>query len=126
GKITNLDFPGIAKKEFGINIVEYVNQFFMDKAKDTAYLNDLLTRCKDNGISNHLIMIDGEGGLGELDATVQDKAVDNHKKWVECAKYLGCKTIRVNAFGRGSAEEVSKAAITGLSKLGEFAKPMNI
>ena len=32
-KITNLDFPLIAKKEFGISVVEYVNQFFKDKAK---------------------------------------------------------------------------------------------
>ncbi len=126
GKIINLDFPGIAKKEFGISIVEYVNQFFMDKAKDTAYLNDLLTRCKDNGVSNHLIMVDGEGPLGETDTAVRDKAVDDHKKWVECAKYLGCKTIRVNTYGKGTAEEVSKAAVVGLSKLGEFAKTMNI
>ncbi len=125
-KITNLDFPGIAKKDFNISIVEYVNQFFKDKANDTAYLNDLLTRCKDNGITNHLIMIDGEGGMGETDTALQNQAVDNHKKWVECAKYLGCKTIRVNAYGKGTAEEVSKAAVVGLSKLGEFAKPMNI
>lgn len=126
GKITNLDFPGIAKKEFGISTVEYVNQFFMDKAKDTAYLNDLLTRCKDNGVTNHLIMIDEEGGLAETDGAMQNKAVDNHKKWVECAKYLGCKTIRVNAFGKGTAEEVAKAAVVGLGKLGEFARPMNM
>src|SRR5919199_1374610 len=68
-KITNLDFPAIAKKEFDISIVEYVNQFFKDKAQDKTYLNDLLARCKDNGVSNHLIMIDGEGGMAELDAT---------------------------------------------------------
>ena len=126
GKITNLDFPGIAKKEFGISIVEYVNQFFKDKANDTAYLNELLTRCKDNGVTNHLIMIDGEGGMGETDLTAQNQAVDNHKKWVECAKYLGCKTIRVNAYGKGTADEVAKAAVVGLSRLGEFAKTMNI
>ncbi len=125
-KITNLDFPGIARKDFDISIVEYVNQFFKDKARDTAYLNDLLTRCKDNGITNHLIMIDGEGNLGASDATERNKAVDNHHQWVECAKYLGCKTIRVNAAGQGTAEEVAKAAVEGLSKLGEFAKTMNI
>ncbi|RYF46135.1 MAG: twin-arginine translocation signal domain-containing protein, partial [Cytophagaceae bacterium] len=45
-KITNLDFPGIARKEFDISIVEYVNQFFKDKAQDKTYLNDLLARCK--------------------------------------------------------------------------------
>ncbi|MBC3784622.1 sugar phosphate isomerase/epimerase family protein [Spirosoma utsteinense] len=125
-KITNLDFPAIAKKEFDISIVEYVNQFFKDKANDTAYLNDLLARCKDNGVSNHLIMIDGEGGLGDLDAAKRQKAVDNHKKWVECAKYLGCKTIRVNAHGVGASADVMKSAIDGLGKLGEFAKSSNI
>ncbi len=125
-KITNLDFPGIARKDFDISIVEYVNQFFKDKAQDKTYLNDLLTRCKDNGITNHLIMIDGEGDLASTDAAKRMKAVDDHHKWVECAKYLGCKTIRVNAAGQGTAEEMQKAAIEGLSKLGEFAKTMNI
>lgn len=121
GKITNLDFPAIAKKEFGISTVEYVNQFFKDKANDTNYLNELLKRCKDNGVKNHLIMIDGEGGLGEVDNATRTKAIENHYKWVEAAKYLGCKTIRVNAYGKGSKEEVAKAAVDGLSRLGEFA-----
>ncbi|MDR6806479.1 sugar phosphate isomerase/epimerase [Dyadobacter sp. BE34] len=125
-KITNLDFPELAKKEFGISIVEYVNQFFKDKAEDKTYLAELLKRAKDNGVTNHLIMIDGEGGLGELDAAVRNKAVENHYKWVEAAKYLGCKTIRVNAFGKGSDEEIAKAAVEGLSKLGEFASKTGI
>ena len=54
-KMTNLDFPVIAKQQYGISVVEYVNQFFKDKAKDTTYLNELLKRCKDNGVKNHLI-----------------------------------------------------------------------
>ncbi len=124
--ITNLDFPEIARKEFGIGIIEFVNQFFKDKAEDKTYLADLLKRCKDNGVKNHLIMIDGEGGLGELDASVRNKAVENHYKWVEAAKFLGCKTIRVNAFGKGSNEEIAKAAVEGLSKLGEFAAKTKI
>lgn len=125
-KITNLDFPELAKKEFGISIIEYVNQFFKDKAEDKTYLAELLKRAKDNGVKNNLIMIDGEGGLGELDAAVRNKAVENHYKWVEAAKYLGCKTIRVNAFGKGSNEDVAKAAIEGLGKLGEFATKTGI
>ncbi len=120
-KMTNLDFPETARKQFNIGAVEYVNQFFKDKAKDTAYLNQLLQRCKDNGIKNHLIMIDGEGGLGELDAAKRNKAVENHYQWVEAAKYLGCATIRVNAYGQGTPEEVAKAAVEGLGKLGEYA-----
>lgn len=125
-ELTNLDFPALAKKEFGISIVEYVNQFFKDKAEDKTYLNDLIKRQKDNGVTAHLIMIDGEGGLGELDAAVRNKAVENHYKWVEAAKYLGCKTIRVNAFGKGSFEEIAKSAVEGLGKLGEFAAKTGI
>lgn len=125
-KITNLDFPEITRKEFGISTVEYVNSFFKDKAKDTSYLNELLKRCKDNGVKNHLIMCDGEGYLGELDSNKRLQAVDNHKKWVDAAKYLGCVTIRVNAHGEGTAEEVQKAAIEGLSLLGEYAANVGI
>jgi sugar phosphate isomerase/epimerase len=120
-KITNLDFPAVAKKTYDISVVEYVNQFFKDKAEDTIYLNQLLQRCKDNGVTNHLIMIDGEGGLGDIDNSKRQKAIENHYKWVNAAKYLGCTTIRVNAYGEGSADEVQKSAVDGLSKLGEYA-----
>jgi sugar phosphate isomerase/epimerase len=125
-KITNLDFPVVAKKEFGISAVEYVNAFFKDKAKDTNYLNELLMRCNDNGVKNHLIMCDGEGNLGELDNAKRMQAVENHYKWVEAAKYLGCATIRVNAYGVGTAAEVKTAAIDGLGRLGEFASKVGI
>jgi len=125
-KITNLDFPVVAKKEFGISAIEYVNAFFKDKAKDTNYLNELLMRCNDNGVKNHLIMCDGEGNLGELDNAKRIQAVENHYKWVEAAKYLGCATIRVNAYGVGTAAEVKTAAIDGLGRLGEFASKVGI
>lgn len=119
-KINNLDFPGLAKNKFGISVVEYVNAFFKDKAKDTKYLNELLKRCKDNGVKNHLIMIDGEGNLGDTSENERKKAVENHYKWVDAAKYLGCSTIRVNAYGQGTAEEVAKAATASLATLGEY------
>jgi len=107
-------------------VVEYVNQFFKDKATDTNYLNELLKRCKDNGIKNHLIMCDGEGELGAADEAERIKAVQNHYKWVDAAKFLGCATIRVNAAGKGTREEVAKTAADGLSRLGEYAAKTNI
>jgi len=125
-KMTNLDFPVVAKQQYGISVVEYVNQFFKDKAKDTVYLNELLKRCKDNGVTNHLIMIDGEGNLGDLDNAKRIQAVEAHYKWIDAAKYLGCRTIRVNAFGVGTAEEVQKAAAEALTLLGEYAAKENI
>jgi sugar phosphate isomerase/epimerase len=126
GQMTNLDFPGVAKKVYGINVVEYVNGFFMDKAEDTKYLNELLKRCKDNDVTNHLIMCDDEGPLGDPDDTKRNKAVENHYKWVDAAKYLGCITIRVNTYGEGSPEDIQSAAVDGLQKLGEYAARENI
>src|SRR4051812_24741975 len=47
-QLDNLDFPAKAKNDYGISAVEYVNQFFKDKAKDTSYLTELKKRCDDN------------------------------------------------------------------------------
>ncbi|MGI4886506.1 MAG: sugar phosphate isomerase/epimerase family protein [Janthinobacterium lividum] len=124
--ISNLDFPVIAKKQYGIGVVEYVNQFFKDKAEDKKYLAELLLRCHDNGVKNHLIMIDGEGELGSPNEQERIKAVENHYKWVDAAKYLGCLTVRVNAFGKGTEAEVQKAAVDGLGRLSEYAHKAGI
>lgn len=125
-KLNNLDFPLKAKKDFGIDIVEYVSVFFENKEKDPAYLKELKTRTKNEGIQNHLIMVDREGNLGDTNDAARLKAVENHYKWVDAAKYLGCKTIRVNAGGKGTAEQVKAAAIDGLGKLTEYGKKQKI
>lgn len=126
GKMTNLEFPVKAKKEFGVNIVEYVSPFFKKKETDDAYLNELLNITKSEGIQNHLIMIDGEGMLGDLDEKARQKAIENHYKWVNAAKVLGCKTIRVNAGGNGTADEVKTAVVDGLGRLSEYGKQHKI
>ncbi len=126
GSMTNLDFPAKAKNDFGISAVEYVNQFFKDKATDQSYLTELKTRCQDLDVTSVLIMCDGEGFLGDLDVKKRNEAVDNHKKWVEAAQLLGCHSIRVNAFGRGTREEVAEAATDGLRSLSMFAKDFDI
>jgi sugar phosphate isomerase/epimerase len=125
-KMTNLEFPVKAKKEFGIDIVEYVSPFFNKQETDPNYLKELKTLTLNEGIQNHLIMIDGEGQLGDTDESKRLKAVENHYKWVDAAKFLGCKTIRVNAAGRGTAEEVKSAAVDGLGKLAEYGKDHKI
>lgn len=125
-KLTNLDFPAKAKKEYGIDIVEYVSVFFDKKETDKNYLKELRNRTDDLGVRNHLIMVDGEGDLGDPSAIARQKSVENHYKWVDAAKYLGCKTIRVNAGGNGTKEVVAEAAVDGLIKLTTFAKSQNI
>ena len=126
GKLDNLDFAATTKKEFGINAVEYVNQFFADKANDLSYLKDMKQRADDNGVKSLLIMVDNEGYLGALEDAERTKAVENHYKWIEAAKFLGCHSIRVNAFGVGTALEVGQAAVDGLGRLSEFGAQENI
>lgn len=120
GKMTNLEFAAKAK-ELGFTGIEYVNQFFKDKAENTAYLDSLNAAAKAAGVEQVLIMIDGEGYLGEADSIRRDSAVNAHKKWVTAAKHLGCHSIRVNAHGEGTAEEVSANVVKGLTALSQFA-----
>ena len=106
----NLDFPKMAKVEFGIDGVEYVNQFFKDKAQDEAYLKELNKRAADHGVTNVLIMIDGEGDLSVEDASKRNQAVTNHKKWVDAAAALGCHAIRINTGSNYSPTKTALAA----------------
>ncbi len=126
-KMTNLDFPRVSKEKFGITAVEYVNQFFKDKATDQKYLAELKKRCDDLGVKSLLIMIDGEGHLGEAEESRRQKVIDNHKKWIEAAKFLGCHSIRVNAHGVGSSDEEKAVNTTkGLRGLSEFGQKHGI
>ena len=125
-EMDNLDFASVTKNTYGLDGIEYVNQFFPDKAEDINYLKSLNERAADNGVNQLLIMIDREGDLGNLNDAERIKAVENHYKWVTAAKELGCHSIRVNAFGEGSAEDVKKAAIDGLSRLSEFGAKHDI
>lgn len=119
-KITNLDFPKITREVYGIEAVEFVNQFFKDKAHDSDYLRDLKKRADDVGVACVLIMIDGEGDLSAKEKEVRGKAVENHKKWVDAAASLGCHAIRINTGHHYSATDVGELA-EACSTLVEYA-----
>ena len=125
GKMQHLDFAKIAKS-VGIDAIEYVNQFFKDKAKDTAFLAEMNTRAKGEGVTQVLIMVDGEGNLGDPDAAKRQTAVENHFKWVDAAKALGCHTVRVNGYSSGTPDEQMKLVSDGMRKLVEYADPLAI
>ncbi|WP_367914353.1 sugar phosphate isomerase/epimerase family protein [Leadbetterella sp. DM7] len=125
GPLKPIDFPSIAKG-YGINIIELVNTFYYGKAKDMAYWEDFKKRCDDAGVTVGLIMCDALGDLGNADSVARMQTVENHYPWVDIAAYLGAKTIRVNAAGQGTAEEVAEHAADGLRKLGEYAATKGI
>ncbi|MGC8640303.1 MAG: sugar phosphate isomerase/epimerase family protein [Isosphaeraceae bacterium] len=119
GKISNLDFPRIAREEYGIEGAEFVNQFFKDKAHDHAYLKDLKSRANDHGVTCVLIMIDGEGDMSSPEKSHRDRAVANHKKWIDAAAALGCHSIRINTGENYSPTDVGAAA-EACSALAEY------
>jgi len=126
GEITNLDFPKITKTKYNLDAVEYVSVFFNKKGEDIEYLTKLKDECTKYGVKSLLIMVDGEGNLADTSLKVRQKAVENHYKWVKAAQFLGCHSIRVNAQGSGTKEQVKLSAIDGLSKLSEYASAYNI
>ena len=124
--LDNLEFPVKAKRDFGITAVEYVSVFFNQLEQDPNYLGELKRITDYHGITNVLIMVDGAGNLGEDTEEGRDKTVENHVKWVEAARFLGCHSIRVNAGGPGTREDLAENVTRGLHKLGEYAQTRGI
>ncbi len=125
-QLDHLDFASHTKEKFGIDAVEYWSRPFQSKAKDAKYLADLKKRASDAGVKSLLILVDGEGNLGDPDEKRRAKAVDNHKQWVDAGKMLGCHSIRVNARSAGKYENQLRLAADGLRRLSEYAKPSGL
>ena len=128
GNIDPLDFPKVARQDFGIDAIELASFFYFDRAEDQDYLKDLKSRAEDQGVQILLIMCDSLGNMGDPDKMAQSQAVINHQKWVKASKRLGCHSIRVNAHSDSSLsqDEQQKLVADGLRRLCEFADPLGI
>ncbi|MHC5114572.1 MAG: sugar phosphate isomerase/epimerase family protein [Planctomycetota bacterium] len=126
GEIDHLDFARLARDRFGIDAVEYVSQFFPDKAGDRRYLREMKRRADDAGVQSLLIMVDREGALGHAWAWKRQRAVDRHRPWLDAARSLGCHSIRVNAVSTGSFVEQLGRAADGLRRLTEHAAALDL
>ena len=116
-------------KALGIDAIEYVSGLYNDQVKELgldAVVERLKSESEKHGVKNLLIMIDGQGHLASSDENELNEAIEKHKKWVDAAKALGCHSIRVNAHGDGTYEEVLEQAVKGLSKLSEYAQTKGI
>lgn len=125
--LDNLDFAKTARG-FGIDAIEYVNQMFLDKGNDQAYLAEMKKRADDNGVKSVLIMCDREGNLGEPDEAKRNQAVENHYKWADAAKFLGCHAIRVNARSDAKLSYAEQMLLSadGLRKLTEYCDKLEL
>jgi sugar phosphate isomerase/epimerase len=122
GQLKHFDVAKTIKRDFGIAALEYSAQFFKDKAADRKYLSELKKQADQHDVEPVLITVDGEGDLGDPDEKRRTAAVENHYKWVEAARLLGCESIRVNAFSDKSlsADEQARLVIDGLARLVDF------
>jgi sugar phosphate isomerase/epimerase len=122
----NLEWISRVRQKYEIEAVEFVNQFFPDRARDWDYLGEMKRRAADAGVRMLLIMIDGEGALAAEDPAARRAAIENHRKWVIAASYLGCHSIRVNAAGSGDPAEMQKRAADSLVTLAEYGAPYGV
>lgn len=125
GALDVLAFAGVANR-LGFDAIEYVNQCFADKAQDRAFLAELKRRAVGEGVWSLLMMVDHEGRLGDPNAAARAQAVENHKKWVAAAAFLGCHAVRVNARSEGNFDEQLSYAADGLVALCTFADDFGI
>lgn len=126
GSLNANDFASISINTYDINAVEYVNQFYAASAKDEKFWINMKEHADNVGVKSLLIMVDNEGDLGNTNTTERKISVENHYKWVNAAKILGCHSIRVNAFGEGTKDAVRAALIDGMGQLADYAAKENI
>ncbi|MEN8228587.1 MAG: TIM barrel protein [Bacteroidota bacterium] len=126
GKWKNLDFPRIAREDFGLNGIEFVNTLF--EVPTVSYLNQLKKNADDHGVKMVLIMVDAEGDGCEPTHELRKQFVINHQKWIDIAQYLGCKAIRTNCRGPQDVDkdEALKWATESYNMLLEYAMQAGI
>ncbi|MCX6253929.1 MAG: TIM barrel protein [Bacteroidia bacterium] len=126
GKWKTLDFAKIARNDFGLNGIEFVNTLF--EVPTEGYLRQLKKNAADNGVTMVLIMVDDEGDGCSSTKEERRQFEINHRKWIDTANYLGCKAIRTNCRGpvNVSKEEALKWATETYQMMMEYAVPAKI
>ena len=126
GKWKNLDFPRIAREDFGLNGIEFVNTLF--ETPTEGYLKKLKQNAVSYNVTMVLIMVDDEGDGCEPTKEARKQFEINHRKWVDIANYLGCKAIRTNCRGPQNVDkqEALKWATESYHMLLEYAIPAKI
>jgi len=126
GKWKTLDFAKIARQDFGLNGIEYVNTFF--EVPTEEYLKKLRQNAEDHQVTNVLIMVDdeGDGCMPTKEGRLQFAV--NHRKWIDIANFLGCKSIRTNCRGPENVDkhEALNWAIESYHRLLEYAVPAKV
>ena len=127
GKLSPLDFAKKARS-FDIDGIEFVSGLYTnhtDILKRMSMDNlakELIKRSDDYGIDNVLIMIDSQGHLATSNKSKMSEAINNHKRWIDFAARIGCKTMRVNLNGEKNKDKWIEYSSKSLTQLCLIAK----
>ena len=126
GKWKNSDFPRIAREDFDINGIEFVNTLF--ELPTLSHLNRLRRNAEKYKVTMILIMVDDEGETCDPSREARIQTAINHRKWVDIAKYLGCHSIRTNCRGPKNApkDQALEWAADCYNRLLKYAAPAGI
>ncbi len=106
GVIQHLDFPRIARRDFSIDCIELADSFFVGRGNDKSYLQDLRKRSDTEGVRIGVLMLETNGRLGSADSNERQKSIEATKVWIDAAMSLNCPTVRIQAVGDGTPEEL--------------------
>lgn len=126
GKWKTLDFPRLAREDFDLNGVEFVNTLF--EVPTEGYLKQLKRNAANHGVTMVLIMIDDEGDGCSPTREGRREFEFFHRKWVDIAHYLGCHAIRTNCRGPQAVDEREglRWAADSYRPLLDYARPAGI
>jgi len=129
-----LDFAQKAK-DLGFDGLEYVSQLYTplynssddpDAALQNV-LDSLKAKSEAYGLKNIGIMVDNEGDLASPKEDDRLQGVENHKKWIDAATFLGCYYVRVNLFGNEDDPDAwVNQSVKSLKALATYAKTKGI
>ncbi|MCD6289799.1 MAG: sugar phosphate isomerase/epimerase [Anaerolineae bacterium] len=121
-----LEFPRVAREEFGIDQIELNEPFF--ERQDDGYLNQLRAAANSQGVRMLNIAIDRQGDLGAPNRLDRMLAVSNHTRWFEIAAALGCNAIRANMGGHNDPDVEGRLErlIESFSILAEVGAQMGV
>ena len=118
--MNNFEFVDKAA-ELEFNGVEYVNQFFIDKARDFQFLDALSKHATSKGLTNSMLLVDLAGNLAASSEAERLKALESHKEWVIACSKLACPAMRINMHGDGSPDSIREQGLKSLKILAPFA-----
>jgi len=128
--LSNLDFPRVAREQFGIEGLEFVN--FLWEAPTADYVQRVKRAITSTATKAVLIMCDGEGLMAHSVKERRLQAAASHYKWVDIAAELGANAIRANLSSEkepktpAEVDAVVNYASESFRKLAEYAAARKI